>query len=192
MCFFVRIWRAGRAGRQAAGKCFRLYTESTFHDELADTSTPEVRRRSLAAVVLSLKALVECETNIAVTEQRILHKGRALRDEDTLEQAGVIEDAQLYVAVSSGVSPSAGMDASAFVPQPGQEPATNDPFAGLLNSPMVQGMLDSPEVLRAIIQSNPQMREVKSAQSARDARASCSRSLRAHARRETVRCCLAH
>lgn len=57
MCFFVRIWRAGRAGRQAAGKCFRLYTESTFHDELADTSTPEVRRRSLAAVVLSLKAL---------------------------------------------------------------------------------------------------------------------------------------
>ena len=38
--------------------------------------------------VLDLKALIEDTTGIAVEEQRIMHKGRALHDADTLENAG--------------------------------------------------------------------------------------------------------
>jgi len=50
--------RAGRAGRQCAGKCFRLYTEELFFSaELQDTATPEILRRSLSGTLLSLKAL---------------------------------------------------------------------------------------------------------------------------------------
>lgn len=47
--------RTGRAGREAAGTCYRLYTENTFK-ELEDDTVPEIRRCNLAAAVLSLKA----------------------------------------------------------------------------------------------------------------------------------------
>jgi ATP-dependent RNA helicase DHX8/PRP22 len=48
--------RAGRAGREAPGKCFRLYTESSFH-ALAPATRPEILRANLGGVVLQLKAL---------------------------------------------------------------------------------------------------------------------------------------
>ena len=48
--------RAGRAGREQAGKCFRLYPERVWAS-LADTTVPEIRRCNLASVVLQLKAL---------------------------------------------------------------------------------------------------------------------------------------
>lgn len=47
--------RAGRAGREAPGKCFRLYTEAHF-SELADTTVPEMLRCDVAAAILTLKA----------------------------------------------------------------------------------------------------------------------------------------
>ncbi|KAG2236059.1 hypothetical protein INT48_008153 [Thamnidium elegans] len=47
--------RTGRAGREAAGVCYRLYTEDAFR-ELEDDTVPEIRRCNLAAAVLSLKA----------------------------------------------------------------------------------------------------------------------------------------
>ncbi|KAL9540685.1 hypothetical protein MBANPS3_009551 [Mucor bainieri] len=47
--------RTGRAGREAAGVCYRLYTEGAFR-ELEDDTVPEIRRCNLAAAVLSLKA----------------------------------------------------------------------------------------------------------------------------------------
>ena len=36
--------RAGRAGRTGPGKCFRLYTESAFKNEMLPTSVPEIQR----------------------------------------------------------------------------------------------------------------------------------------------------
>ncbi|KAI8997091.1 P-loop containing nucleoside triphosphate hydrolase protein [Pilobolus umbonatus] len=47
--------RTGRAGREAAGVCYRLYTENTFR-ELEDNTVPEIKRCNLAAAVLALKA----------------------------------------------------------------------------------------------------------------------------------------
>ena len=34
--------RAGRAGRVAAGKCFRLFTAWAFHNEMEESTIPEV------------------------------------------------------------------------------------------------------------------------------------------------------
>lgn len=48
--------RSGRAGREAAGKAFRLYTEASFL-QLKKTTPPEILRSNLASVVLQLKAL---------------------------------------------------------------------------------------------------------------------------------------
>ncbi|XP_037082662.1 LOW QUALITY PROTEIN: pre-mRNA-splicing factor ATP-dependent RNA helicase DHX16-like [Pollicipes pollicipes] len=49
--------RAGRAGRVAAGKCFRLYTAWSFRSELEDNAIPEIQRVNLGNVVLLLKSL---------------------------------------------------------------------------------------------------------------------------------------
>jgi len=53
----AQAWqRAGRAGRQAPGQCYRLYTETSF-TQLAKTTIPEIQRCSLATVILQLKVL---------------------------------------------------------------------------------------------------------------------------------------
>jgi len=49
--------RAGRAGRVAAGKCFRLYTAHAFMHELEEDQIPEIQRTNLGNVVLMLKSL---------------------------------------------------------------------------------------------------------------------------------------
>ncbi|EGR30133.1 hypothetical protein IMG5_140980 [Ichthyophthirius multifiliis] len=49
--------RAGRAGRTGPGKCFRLYTEEAFKNEMLPTSVPEIQRTNLANTVLLLKAM---------------------------------------------------------------------------------------------------------------------------------------
>uniref|UniRef100_A0A8C5DVP5 RNA helicase n=1 Tax=Gouania willdenowi TaxID=441366 RepID=A0A8C5DVP5_GOUWI len=49
--------RAGRAGRVAAGKCFRLYTAWAFKHEMEETTVPEIQRTNLGNVVLLLKSL---------------------------------------------------------------------------------------------------------------------------------------
>jgi pre-mRNA-splicing factor ATP-dependent RNA helicase DHX38/PRP16 len=49
--------RKGRAGRTGPGRCFRLYTEHQFYQEMLATTVPELQRTNLANVVLLLKSL---------------------------------------------------------------------------------------------------------------------------------------
>lgn len=49
--------RAGRAGRVAPGKCFRLYTAHAYANELEPNTIPEIQRTNLGNVVLMLKSL---------------------------------------------------------------------------------------------------------------------------------------
>ena len=49
--------RAGRAGRTRPGKCYRLYTEQSFHEDLQETTYPEILRSKISNVVLTLKKL---------------------------------------------------------------------------------------------------------------------------------------
>ena len=49
--------RAGRAGRTKPGKCFRLYTEKAFKEELIPQTYPEILRSNLSNTVLELKKL---------------------------------------------------------------------------------------------------------------------------------------
>ncbi|OWY99658.1 Pre-mRNA-splicing factor ATP-dependent RNA helicase [Phytophthora megakarya] len=48
--------RAGRAGRTAPGKCYRLYNKSSYED-MAQETVPEIQRTNLANTVLYLKLL---------------------------------------------------------------------------------------------------------------------------------------
>lgn len=49
--------RAGRAGRTKPGKCYRLYTEKSFYEDLQETTYPEILRSKMSNVVLTLKKL---------------------------------------------------------------------------------------------------------------------------------------
>ncbi|PVU94925.1 hypothetical protein BB561_002173 [Smittium simulii] len=49
--------RSGRAGRTKPGKCFRLYTEKAFVNELQEQTYPEILRSNLGMVVLQLKKI---------------------------------------------------------------------------------------------------------------------------------------
>ncbi|RHY16732.1 hypothetical protein DYB25_004790 [Aphanomyces astaci] len=49
--------RAGRAGRTGPGKCYRLYTENAYKNEMLPTAVPEIQRSNLGMVVLQLKAM---------------------------------------------------------------------------------------------------------------------------------------
>jgi HrpA-like RNA helicase len=50
------LQRAGRAGRESPGICFRLYTESSFL-ELSDSPIAEIRRSDLSSIVIQLFAM---------------------------------------------------------------------------------------------------------------------------------------
>jgi ATP-dependent RNA helicase DHR2 len=49
------IQRAGRAGREGPGKCFRLYTEETY-ETLPKTDLPEMLRTDILSAILTMKA----------------------------------------------------------------------------------------------------------------------------------------
>ncbi|XP_024992633.1 probable pre-mRNA-splicing factor ATP-dependent RNA helicase DEAH9 isoform X1 [Cynara cardunculus var. scolymus] len=49
--------RAGRAGRVRPGKCYRLYTEDYFVNEMSLEGIPEMQRSNLVSSVIQLKAL---------------------------------------------------------------------------------------------------------------------------------------
>ncbi|RZS19429.1 hypothetical protein BHM03_00051825 [Ensete ventricosum] len=49
--------RAGRAGRTGPGKCYRLYTESAYRNEMSPTTIPEIQRINLGTTVLNMKAM---------------------------------------------------------------------------------------------------------------------------------------
>ncbi|KAK3163326.1 hypothetical protein QOZ80_1AG0002170 [Eleusine coracana subsp. coracana] len=49
--------RAGRAGRVRPGKCFRLYTEEYYLNEMQPEGVPEMQRSNLVPCIIQLKAL---------------------------------------------------------------------------------------------------------------------------------------
>ncbi|VDB84170.1 unnamed protein product [Peniophora sp. CBMAI 1063] len=49
--------RSGRAGRTGPGKCYRLYTEAAFRNEMQPMSIPDIQRTNLAHTILMLKAM---------------------------------------------------------------------------------------------------------------------------------------
>lgn len=49
--------RAGRAGRTGPGKCYRLYTESAYRNEMLPTTVPEIQRINLGLTTLNMKAM---------------------------------------------------------------------------------------------------------------------------------------
>ena len=53
------IQRAGRAGREAPGKCFRLYSEQDY-EGFESVQTPELLRSNISSVLFLILKLLVC------------------------------------------------------------------------------------------------------------------------------------
>lgn len=51
------IQRAGRAGRTQAGKCYRMYSEKFYNEQMCKTTIPEILRVNLTSLILTLKCI---------------------------------------------------------------------------------------------------------------------------------------
>ncbi|KAG6845369.1 hypothetical protein H0H87_010478 [Tephrocybe sp. NHM501043] len=49
--------RSGRAGRTGPGKCYRLFTEAAYRNEMLPNSIPDIQRTNLSSTILQLKAM---------------------------------------------------------------------------------------------------------------------------------------
>ena len=51
------IQRAGRAGRTQSGKCYRMYSEKVFKEQMENITVPEILRVNLTSLILTLKCI---------------------------------------------------------------------------------------------------------------------------------------
>lgn len=96
------IQRRGRAGREAPGQCYRLYTENDYNS-LQDANIPEILRCDLAQAILNLKARgVEDIWNFPFLDkprrESIQRALLQLLQLSALDDAGKISDIGLKVA----------------------------------------------------------------------------------------------
>lgn len=71
------VQRAGRAGRDAPGKCFRLYTEESYA-KLAPAPLPEIKRCDMAFAMLQQKSLGFDLETMDFMDMPELNAGRSL------------------------------------------------------------------------------------------------------------------
>eukprot|EP00959_Pyramimonas_sp_CCMP1952_P473394 9501665-Pyramimonas_sp.AAC.3 len=85
--------RTGRAGREAPGVCYRLYTEDTFQG-LAGAPVPEIRRCNLSSVVLQVPLTI---LNTPHTlGPRVTQTGRVCVVSEEILPDGNLELSKLY------------------------------------------------------------------------------------------------
>ena len=105
------IQRKGRAGREAPGQCYRLYTEVSYQ-EMQQNNTPEILRCDLSHAILTMKARgVDDITNFPFLDQPSrdtlekallqLYQLGALTDSGTINETGE-QMAKLPLTVSLG------------------------------------------------------------------------------------------
>ena len=126
--------------------------DATIHDVSINKS----------ATVLGLKGEIEKVTHIPASQQRLVIKGKTMKDSEPLSTYNITNDSTIAMIKLGGEGeeqegmPNPGGEGGFNLGQLGQ---TNPEIAALLSNPaMVEQLLNSPE-MRNIIDSNPQLRE---------------------------------
>ncbi|KAJ8544757.1 hypothetical protein K7X08_017340 [Anisodus acutangulus] len=188
-------------------------SSSTAKDDIAgggETVTINVRcsngskfsvQVSLDSTVGSFKSILSQPSDISAEQQRLIYKGRILKDDQTLKSYGLEADHTVHlvrgfataasVSATNAVNPNANQDAprdavhnvgapfagAPLFPGLGsgggpfgaglpdfeqvQQQLTQNPdmMRDMMNMPLVQNLMNNPEIIRNLIMNNPQMRE---------------------------------
>ncbi|KAK9820265.1 hypothetical protein WJX72_008285 [[Myrmecia] bisecta] len=136
--------------------------------------------------VLELKDEVAKHVDIPAAEQRLIYKGQVLKDERDLASYGVQNEHVVHLvrgrpsggssaqstsastATRSAAPPasaapglsSTGMFPGVMVPPGGDPTQAGDAMSQMLNSPMMQQMMNNPELLRTLMQANPAVQQL--------------------------------
>jgi len=89
------VQRAGRAGRETKGSCYRLYTKEQY-DDMPEFSVPEIKRCNLSSVLLELLAIgFECPSKFDfIDSPSSEHIAAALKELESLGAAKQIGSEQ--------------------------------------------------------------------------------------------------
>ncbi|CAN6918082.1 unnamed protein product [Brassica oleracea] len=148
-------------------------------------------RTSLESTVESFKALVAQNCEVPANQQRLIYKGRILKDDHTLLSYGLQADHALHMvrgsappgsqttapSVTRGVASNTGGESlfgynplasglfgAAGLPdlERAQQQLAQNPnmVRDMMNAPAIQNIMNNPELMRTLIMSNPQMREL--------------------------------
>ncbi|KAK9800360.1 hypothetical protein WJX73_010174 [Symbiochloris irregularis] len=130
--------------------------------------------------VAELKGQVQSKSQTPPEEQRLIYKGQVLKDERTVDSYGLQNEHILHMVrkpaqqASQGATPqqgtalpsstadqalpdlsSLGLGGMPNVGAGGQAQQAQDYTSQLLNNPMLQGLMNNPELLRSVLTSNP-------------------------------------
>lgn len=174
--------------------------EATLHIRCANGSKFTVQT-DLGATVGAFKEVVAGSCDVPAPQQRLIYKGRILKDEQTLESYGVETDHTIHLV--RGVAPPAASSAPAAASPLASSTPSSGPAGGLgglfpgvgapgsgrpsgifgpgfpeleqveqhlsqnpnlmreiMNMPAMQNLMNNPDLIRNMIMSNPQMREI--------------------------------
>ncbi|GLT26895.1 hypothetical protein SLA2020_019350 [Shorea laevis] len=139
---------------------------------------------SLDSTVGSFKAVIAQNSDVPADQQRLIYKGRILKDDQTLQSYGLEADHTVHLVRSfapttpnstGGTSPVApsttqsglGGNSGSFgagLPEfeQMQQQLTRNPniMREIMNMPAVQNLMNNPEIMRNLILNSPQMREI--------------------------------
>ncbi|EER92919.1 hypothetical protein BDA96_01G552500 [Sorghum bicolor] len=177
--------------------------QATLHIRCTNGSKFAVRA-DLGTTVGAFKAIVAESCDVPAPQQRLIYKGRILKDDQTLASYGVETDHTIHMV--RGAAPPPASTAPAANQEPTTAAPASSPAAGLggllqslgatgaaansggsglfgsglpeldqmqqqlaenpnlmreiMNMPLMQNLMNSPELIRSIIMNNPQMREL--------------------------------
>ncbi|CAD6201809.1 unnamed protein product [Miscanthus lutarioriparius] len=178
-------------------------SQATLHIRCTNGSKFAVRA-DLGTTVGAFKAIVAESCDVPAPQQRLIYKGRILKDDQTLGSYGVETDHTIHMV--RGAAPPPASTAPAANQEPTTAAPASSPAAGLggllqslgatgaaansggsglfgsglpeldqmqqqlaenpnlmreiMNMPLMQNLMNSPELIRSIIMNNPQMREL--------------------------------
>ncbi|XP_073001218.1 ubiquitin domain-containing protein DSK2a-like [Typha latifolia] len=176
--------------------------ESTVHVRCSNGSKFSVQT-DLGATVGAFKALIAVNSEVPPEQQRLIYKGRILKDEQTLTSYGVESDHTIHLvrgvasSAASAATASANLGASrtpnntsvgsggsqfpglginglagngasglfgSGIPEFDEmhQQLTQNPnmMRDIMNMPVIQSLMNNPDLMRNIIMNNPQMREI--------------------------------
>ncbi|XBH87551.1 hypothetical protein VPH35_074978 [Triticum aestivum] len=193
----------GAGGEPAAGAAPAAAAQATLH--IRGTSGNKFAvRADLGATVGELKAVVAGSCDVPAPQQRLIYKGRILKDDQTLASYGVEADHTIHMVRGAAPPATSAAPAAANLGTSTTTPANTPPaglgglFQGLgstgtagsgafglsasglpgleqmqqqltenpnlmrevLNTPAMQNIMNSPDLIRDLIMNNPQMREL--------------------------------
>jgi len=110
-----------------------------------------------------LKQMISNKTSVPASSQRLIFKGRVLVDAGKLEHYLINEGDSIHMVASgtqSATTPATTSATSASGLSPFGDDMDPDMMQSMMNSPMMQGLLDNPDIMRSMLLANPQMRDL--------------------------------